>query len=722
MNTTDLIGKSIPRIDGPLKVTGEAKYSSDFQFPGMLFAVSVPATIANGEVSSIDTKLAKSLPGVREIFTSENMDKLYRSDGNHEARAPLEDQQISYWGQYVALAVADSIEAATAAAHAVQVTYKPSSVDVRNLNKAEIPNTGNGRGDPSTAFENSAVKLDEIYRTPTETHNPMELHATVAVYDAGTGYTVYETTQGVGGARGALSRQLGESGDRVRVITRFLGSGFGGKINTWPHAALTCMAAKVLGKPVQTVVTRKQEFECVGHRSATIQRVRIGASSDGKLQALLHDYASASAMDSGNGENCGEATWSFYGVPNLQVSGSVVHRNIGSPTAMRGPGAVPGVYATESAMDEMAIKLGLDPIQFRILNEPAVDPSNNQPFSSRHYLECLAIGAEKIGWHKRNPKPGTLHDGEELIGYGVGGGSWFAGRGGANVNVELHDDGTANVLCGTQDIGTGTYTIFAQIVSEKLGIPIHKIRVTIGDSNLPGGPMSGGSMVTATIIPATLDGVKQAITMLLSKATAMQGSPFSSEFNDSLKYENGMVTGGKKSIPFAEILKGMKMKSIVGEGHSGGNFGGGYSMHSYVAHFAVVGWTPSIARLRVKRVVSAIDGGRIINVKTGRNQILGAVIMGVGMALFEGTHYEKNYGAPINSNYADYLVPTHADAPKIDVHFLDHPDIHVNELGARGIGEIGLAGVAPAIGNAVYNATGKRVRSLPIRIEDLILP
>ena len=468
-------------------------------------------------------------------------------------------------------------------------------------------------------------------------------------------------------------------------------------------------------------------FQSVGHRPRTQQRVRLGASPDGKLVSLQHDYVNHHAILDNYLEDCGEATPFHYSVPNLRVKFGRARRNVGSPTPMRGPGAVPGLYATESAMNELAEQLKIDPVRLRVLNEPKIDESLGIPFSSRHLLECFELGAAKFGWSKRNRKVGSMKRDGLILGWGMAGCAWIAARFPAEANVQLRDDGTARVACGTQDIGTGTYTILAQLASERTGVPLDKVEVLLGDTSLPEGPLSGGSMVTGSVVPAVFAAADNAIASLLTIATTAAGTQFEKRKTDDLAFEGGRVfvkaDGPAKGVPFADLLRRANIRLVTGSGKSEATFGNPkptFSTHSFGCHFVEVTWQPEIARLRVSRVVTVIDAGRILNPLAGRNQIEGAVVMGIGMALLEHTSYDPQNGAPINSNFADYMVPVNADVPPIDVHFVDFPDKEINELGARGIGEIGLAGIAAAITAAVHHATGVRVRELPIKIEHLL--
>ena len=745
---TSVIGKPQPRIDGPFKVSGNAMYASDFHFPDLLYAVPIEATIANGKIQKLDTLAAEKMSGVRAIFYRANIGKIFRSVMGKgmegiciERRPPFEDDVIRYYGQYVALAVADTFEAAKAAADAVRVIYNKDKPNVNPDLKAEddpqVVETTYGpehrlqseRGDPDSAFTGAPVKLDQTYVTPSETHNPIELQGTTAIWD-GQMLTLYEESQAIFNMRSVLAQMFGLPKENVRVITKFVGSGFGSKLWPWTHCPLAAAAARKLGKPVKLVISRKMMFQTVGHRARTQQRMRLGATPEGKLVSLMQDYVYERSMLEDYHENCGEATPFHYSVPNLRVRFGRARRNIGSPSDMRGPGAVPGLYATESAMNELADQLKIDPVQLRILNEPKIDESLGVPFSSRHLLECLQLGAERFGWSKRTPEVGSMKRDGLTLGWGMATATWVAARFAAAANIQLRDDGTTRIACGTQDIGTGTYTILAQLAAEKAGVTLDKVEVALGDTSLPEGPVSGGSMATASVIPAVLAAADDAIKSLLIVATTTSGSPFEKRKNDELAFESGRVflkaNGSAGGVPFADLLRRADLRFVTGSGQSNATFGEGkkekpkFSTHSYGCHFVEVTWQPEIARLRVNRVVSVMDAGRIINPLAGRNQIEGAVVMGIGMALFEDTSYDPQNGAPINSNIADYIMVVNADVPKLEVHFLDYPDKEINPLGARGIGEIGLAGIAAAITAATYHATGVRVRELPITIEKLI--
>jgi xanthine dehydrogenase YagR molybdenum-binding subunit len=711
----------------------------------MLYAVPVGAAIAKGKITKLDTSAAEKMLGVRAILHRGNIGKIFRSIPGpgfsgicEERRPPFEDDVVRYYGQYIALAVAETFETAKAAADAVGATYAAEEPNVELQLVADdepdevmttfgpMKRLESERGDPDAAFAIAPVKLDKTYVTPFETHNPLEPHSTTAIWEDST-LTLYESSQGVVNLRGVLAQMFGLPVESVRVITKFVGSGFGSKLWPWTVCPLAAAAARQVGSPVRLVLPRKMMFHAVGHRPRTQQRVRLGATAKGKLVSLQHDYIYTRSILDAHHEGCGEGTPFQYSVPNLRVTFGRTQRNIGGGADMRGPGRVPGLYAIESAMNELARELNMDPVQLRINNEPEIDESRGLPFSSRHMLECFELGAEKFGWSERNPAVGSMKSNGLTLGWGMAGCSWVAARFRAAAYIQLRDDGCCRVASATQDIGTGTYTILAQLASARTGVPLDKVEVELGDTTLPEGPLSGGSMATPSVVNAVFAAADQAIESLKSVAVSTPGSPFVNHNSDDVGFDNGTLflkaEGPAKGVPFVDLLQRANLRMVSGNGQSPSTFGNlepKFSTQSFGCHFAEVTWQPEIARLRVSRVVTVIDAGKIINTLAGRNQIQGAVVMGVGMALLERTEYDPQNGAPINSSLADYLVAVNADAPVIEVHFLDYPDKEINEIGARGIGEIGLAGIAAAITDAVHHATGVRVRELPVRIEYLL--
>jgi xanthine dehydrogenase YagR molybdenum-binding subunit len=735
-----IIGAAVPRIDGPLKTTGSARYAVDHELPNLVYGVPVTSTVGKGRIKSLDAAAATQMPGVLLVYHHGNMEPAYKV-------AAFADDKVTAWGQYVALVVAETLEQATAAADAVRVEYEAETPDVRTELWKDYSGPWKSawkRGDPDAALTTAPVVIDEMYMTPTETHNPMEMHGLVAAWE-GDHVTLYDSSQGVVGHKNTLANWLEIPKDNVRVISRFIGSGFGSKLFAWPHSALAAVAAKKLNRPVKLSMDRRLMFATVGHRPRTEQRIRLGATQDGKLLAVRHDFLNATSINDDVVERCGEQTPFLYSCANLETSSGLVRRNIGRPCPMRGPGAVPGIFALESAMDELAWKLKMDPVELRIKNDAKIDEGVNLPFSSRYLKECFEVGAKKIGWSRWKPVVGGLKRDGKIVGLGMAAASWSSSRERCSAAVEMTANGRIAIKSATQDIGTGTYTLFAQVVSEKTGVPLEKIDVFLGDTSLPPGPTSGGSRATSALLPAALYAVNDAVGKLLALASATEGSPFHGMDAGSLMVAGGRVHAKEAQsaaahlagvsfvkgavpppaeVPFAEILKVAKMEGVSGAGStvpsSTDPKAKGFSQHSFGAQFAEVEWEPEIARLRVSKIVSVYDCGRIINMKAALNQMQGATVMGVGMSLMEETIYDARSAQPINGSFADYLVPTCADLPEIDVTFLDLPDPIVNEYGARGIGEIGLAGIAPAVASAVYQATGVRMREVPIRIEDLL--
>ncbi|WP_110707985.1 xanthine dehydrogenase family protein molybdopterin-binding subunit [Salinicola sp. CR57] len=725
-----IIGAGVARIDGPDKLSGRANYAADNLPPNLAYGYGVFSTIASGKVSQLSVDEARKMPGVIDIFHHSHFPSLYRTpssfaQGNkvEETRLPFEDERVYYDGQFVALVVADTFENARAAARRVKVTYAADKA-VANLDQGVEANgtqAGSGnhdRGDAASAFDGAATTIDATYRTPVETHNPMEMHASTAWWDNGD-LTIFDASQGVVVARNALSKIFAIPPERITVHAPYIGSGFGSKLWTWPHAIATAAVSRELGRPVQLVVPRQQMFTTTGHRPETRQRLRLATDDNGKLVSLRHESINTTSYTDQYVETCGSVTKSLYRCPNLTVSHETTQVNRGTPTSMRAPGAAPGLFALESAIDEMADAVGIDPVQFRLDNYAERDESKDLPFSSNHIVEATKRAAERFGWADRKPEVGSMKEGREIVGYGMAACNWEALKMACDARVSIRADGTAFASCATQDIGTGTYTIVAQAVSDVTGIPIDRITVKLGDSSYPDGPVSGGSWATATTLPAIAGAARNALDEMKRYATGSNGV-FAGASSDDLEVaDGGLRNADGKQVSFADILQAGRYGSADGEAHTEGA-DSKYSYRSFGAHFVEVRWDPGISRLRVARVVSAIDVGRVINETTARNQVEGAVVMGIGMGLFEATEYDERNARPVNNDYAEYVVPVHADQPEIDVILLDYPDLAFNEYGARGIGEIGVTGLAAAVANAVHHATGKRIRELPITLDKLM--
>lgn len=729
MNTR-VIGQPLNRIDGRLKVTGAARYAADRTFEGLAYAVGITSTIAAGEILGLDARAAESAPGVIAVLHAGNVERPRRCPEDisvGERRPPFEDNRITYAGQFVALVIAETFEQARWAAHLVNVRYQAEdfviSLDdgarVHGL-PADPDDEGESRGDPSREFERAAVRLDQTYTTPVEVHNAIELHAAVARWE-GDRLIVDDSTQWVVGQREALAETFGLPKENVEVRSAFIGGGFGSKLFLWPHSTLAALAARHVQRPVKLVIDRRSQFTTAGHRPFTRQRIRIGATPEGRLASVRHDSLSHTSLVHEFLESCTDVTRSLYRCSNVGTSQRMVPVNVGTPTPMRGPGETPGMFALECALDELAVALAMDPLELRLRNMPDRDEGKDLPWSAHTHRECLELATRRFGWDRRGPSPGSMRDGDDLLGWGLASATWPGHRDEAHMRVEFHADGTVRVACATQDIGTGTYTVIAQVVSEITHLPFERIDVVIGNSSLPEGPISGGSMVTATVVPAVAEATRQAVAALKHVATR-GNAPFAGRSPAALELTAaGLASGKGAPIPFGDVLQAIGLPEVVGNAHAKpGQESEQVSIRSFGAHCVEIRWDPQLARLRVSRVVSVIDAGRIINRKTAANQVHGAITMGLGMALLEQGQYDPRTGRVVNDNLADYLIPVHAGTPDIDLTLLDRPDPNIGEFGARGIGEIGLTGIAPAIANAVYHATGRRLRHLPISIEKLL--
>ncbi|ANF56892.1 xanthine dehydrogenase family protein molybdopterin-binding subunit [Halotalea alkalilenta] len=726
--TVEVLNQRTARIDGELKVSGGADYAGDHQLPGMLHGYPVVSPVASGRLERLDFDAAMGAPGVVEIIHGGNFPRLNRSPDSMaeenkvgEVRLPFEDDQLHYHGQYLALVVADSFEHARAAALLVSIEFSCAPA-VAGLSSAgegrEMDDEAVTLGEPERALVAAEVRIDAEYRIATEAHAVMETHATLASWQDDR-LTVYESTQGVVFHRNALAQVFAMAPEQVEVIAHYIGSGFGSKLFMWPHSVITCVAARRLGRPVRTVLPRQWNFANTGHRPASLQRLRLGADRAGKLQAILHDALNETSPVEAYSDSCASATPSMYACDHVAVTQRIAEVNHGTPTSMRAPGEASGNFALETALDELAVELGVCPVELRRRNFTARDLASGLPWSSNHLLECFDDAARRFGWERRDPVPRSMRDGHELIGYGMATQSWSAMRKHCTARASFLADGRLSIATGTQDIGTGTYTIVAQTASQLSGVPLDRVEVKLGDSQLPTGPLSGGSMATASTLPAVAGAVREAIATL-ERLSIGEGGRFEGAASSALEFRDGRLWHGAESASVAELLQTLERGSVDAVVSTApGDEQKRASFRSFGAVFVEVRWDPGISRLRVARVVSTIDGGRMINPLTAHNQLEGGIVMGLGMALFERLEYERD-GRLHNHNFADYIVPVHADMPEIELVTLDYPDLAFNEFGARGVGEIGLTGVGAAVSNAVFHATGKRIRELPIRLEALL--
>ncbi|RFU45081.1 xanthine dehydrogenase family protein molybdopterin-binding subunit [Paraburkholderia sp. DHOC27] len=735
-----LIGQPMDRTDGVLKVTGQARYAAEFPEARLAHAVMVTSPISSGSIVSIDASRAQALPGVLLVMTYQNALRL--PNGGHPPLAPpagrhlslLQDNQIHYSNEPVAVVVADTLEHATDAAQQLRIAYQstPGAHDFTSAKaKAHAPVSPQGRqtdtqrGDVAAGLVNGAVHIDAVYTTPVEHHNPMEPHATMAYWD-GPQLTLHDSTQGVSGTRTAVAKTLGVPPEDVHVISPFLGGGFGGKGSSWSHVVLCAMAAKQTGRPVRLVLTRPQMFGSVGARPRTEQHLVLAAHRDGTLTAMQHDSISNTSMIEDWTETCCMVTRMMYAVPNQLTTHRLVQLNLGTPTFMRAPGETTGSFALESAMDELAWSLKMDPIALRLKNYAEVDPQENKPFSSKALRQCYAIGAEQFGWSRRTARPRSMRSGNTLIGLGMASATYPANRSPAGAVARILPDGTAQVGSGTQDLGTGTYTVMTQVCADALGFPPDKIHFTLGDSSLPPAPGSGGSQSAASVSPAVHDACMQARNQLIALALADNASPVHGVDVADVSVENGWVVSiSNPSLrdPAGAILAragGRPIEAVasVKPGEERSEF----SMHSFGAVFAEVHVDADLGTIRVPRIVGVYDVGRVLNEKTARSQMMGGMVWGISAAFEEDTLLDERYGRFVNMNLAEYHVPVNADIGTLEVSFINEPDPHINSLGVRGIGEIGLTGVVAALANAVYHATGVRVRDLPITLDKVLMP
>ncbi|GAB3281490.1 xanthine dehydrogenase family protein molybdopterin-binding subunit [Larkinella harenae] len=732
---------ALDRVDGRQKVTGGAKYFADFELPNMAYCVLVGSAIGRGTLTNLDTQKARRAPGVLGVFTHQNMPPIPGWDApvGGEADGPppkpqteetyriLNSPKILFDGQPIAIVVADSYERATYAASLVKATYTKQAPRT-DLNKHVTEGIKPGQsGDyvrgKADGYQTAPVTLEAHYTIPIEVHNPMELHGILAHWTAGNKLMIYAKTQGVNATQQAMAKAFKLDPENIQVHTEFMGGGFGMGLRTWPQETAVVAIARKIGRPLKLVVTRQQMFTLVGHRPYTVQTIQMGADTNGKLIGIAH----AATAETASYEDFTEATVNMtkfmYECPNVSTRYRLVRLHRSVPIWMRGPGEATGAFALESAMDEMAHKLGLDPIQFRLQNYTETDPEHNRPYSSKHLKEAYQKGAAAIGWRNRSPQPGNLREGDWLVGYGMSTGVFNAFRWEASARALLKADGSLTVQSAVTDIGPGTGTALTVIAHQVLGVPLNRIKVEYGDTSLPKAPTQGGSAIVSAVGSAVFDVCTTIKNELIALATK-DGGPLAGWTATELTLADGVLFVQKqpgKKVAVTDLMQASNRMVIDKSGASkGGPDLQNYSMYSFSVHFVQVRVNPLTGVVRVANAVSVADSGRIVSPKTAASQMIGGVTGGIGMALTEEAVIDHRYGRFVNNNLGDYHVPVHADVPSIETIFIDKPDPYINPMGAKGMGEIALIGFAGALANAVFNATGKRIRELPITPDKLL--
>jgi len=702
-----ITGTPVSRIDGILKVTGKADYSTDHPVKNAAYAIIFKSTIAAGKIKDIDTSAAEKSPGVLAVITHKNAPKL-NVKGGLRGGAMLQGPDIEFHGQHIGLVVAETFEQARHASHLIKVDYekKEAKVDFEKLAKdAVLPKDKEKadakRGDAKAALGNAEYKIEEVYGTPIEHHHPLEPHATIAVWE-GENVILYNSSQIVNGAQTATAATLNIKPENVRIVSPYIGGGFGSKGGQWGNLVLAAVAAKMVNRPVKLALTRQQMVNSVGLRQRNFQKVSLAATKDGKLTALAHEITTHAAINDEFVEPCGDCSKIMYDTPNSLITYRVVPMNVILPTYTRGPGKSTGSFALESAMDELAYKLKMDPIELRIKNEPERDPSNNKPWSTRTTVQCLREGAKAFGWEKRKMEPRQNQDGNYLIGYGVSCGTYPAHQRPSSANVKLKrigNDITATIELAAADLGTGTYTILAQTAADALDLPLDKIIVKIGDSDLPPAAGAVGSVGATSYANVVNDAcIKITDELIARSGKQFYVRPSAAQLMISEKVNDFQTRADSKPLESAEA----------------------YSSHSFNANFAEVRVNISTGMVKVTRFLAVTGAGKILNPKTARSQIIGGNVWGIGMALTEESILDPRWGNFVTRSLADYHVPSNLDIGTMEVIFIREEDKLANTLGVKGIGEVGIVGVAAAVANAVFNATGKRVRELPITPDKLL--
>jgi len=728
------IGKPTSRVDGRAKVTGEAQYAGEFNVPGLAYASVVTSTIATGRIARIDASAALAVEGVIDVLTHKNRSRMARTDqAYHDDVAPddgspfrpLYDDKIKFNGQPIALVLAEEWEIARFAASLVRAEYKPEDFATDLLARLDdafvVDKPQKPRGNADKAFAAADVRHEAEYFIPTEHHNPMEMFAATVVWNGDGKLTIYDKTQGVQNVQRYICGIFGLKTDDVQVRSPFVGGAFGSGLRPQYEVVLSVLAAQALKRSVRLVLTREQMYG-LGYRPGTIERVALGANSGGTLDAIKHEAIGMTSQYEKFSRN--DTGWSemLYKSANAKYVHKLVPLDLPTPSDMRAPGAATGVFALECAMDELAVALKIDPLELRLRCYSDRDQQEGVPYTSKELKECYRQGAAEFGWGKRNPQPRSVRDGSDLVGWGMATGVWEALQMPMAARITLTANGHAEVSCATSDIGTGTYTIMAQVAADMLGVPIENITVKLGDSKLPHAEVEGGSWTAASVahaIAATADEVRKE---LLALARKVPSSPVAGLRPDDVSLTEGMIVSKKDancSVSMADAMRHGAVDRIEHEKSAEFKKDSKHARNTHSAIFAEVKVDEQLGVIRVTRVVNAVAAGRILNTKTAKSQVMGSVVWGIGMALHEETLVDHRFGRVMNANIAEYHVPVNADVQDIKVIFVEEPDGIINPLGIKGVGEIGIVGVAAAIANAIYHATGKRVRDLPITLDKL---
>jgi xanthine dehydrogenase YagR molybdenum-binding subunit len=731
-----VLGAPLDRVDGPLKVTGSATFTAEHPLPRLCYAKLLFSTIANGSIRSFNTQAMQRAPGFIAVLTPDNAPPLpERGRAGVEPPAGrvlslLQDPSVAYNGQPIGVVIAETLEQATYAASLARISYDTESPQLEFAAASAAAHAPKpspqakpdySRGDFDAAQASAPVRIEQTYSTPVEHHNPMEPHATIASWDSDR-LTIYDSTQYVSGVQKTLSKVLGIAPQQIHVISPYVGGGFGCKGSMWSHVALAAMAARRVGRPVKLVLERTEMFGPVGARPRTEQRLQLGARHDGSLVAVSHSVLSHTSLLEDFTEPSATVTRMLYECPNLKTRQRLVALNVGTTTFQRAPGESTGTFALEVAMDELAVATGTDPVELRLRNYAEREPESGRPWSSKSLRECYADAAHRFGWASRGA-PRTMRDGDDWIGWGMATATYPANRMKASARARYLADGSAEVATGTQELGTGSYTVLTQVAADTLGLNPGDVRLQLGDTTLPEAPVSGGSMTVASVSPAVQAACLQAREGLLRRCLTQPLPGLSANSTDALTVADGWVL--ERDHPERRVRIAAVLALAPGEISGTATTAPGperqqYAMHSFGAVFAEVRVDADLGRVRVPRIVGTYGVGRLLNRKTGISQLVGGIVWGVGMALMESSEFDLTTGRILNANLADYHVPVHADIETIDVAVLDEVDAQVNPLGAKGIGEIGITGVAAALANAVFHATGRRVRSLPLTVEQLL--